>query len=215
MTTMRAIDVSAWNGTIDYSKIASAGIKAVIVRVGCNRNEDEKFTENFIKAKRAGLLVGGYYVPYVSVGDAVTFSSISTDASDEAKLCIKYCSGLSFDLPIFCDWEYSQDKVLSQKKLALTVSGRTQFIKKFCNAIQNGGLRTGIYTNPDYINYKLNYADLKNYPLFLASYVKGENLTHDTVNPNQGPSSCLIWQFTAGKVNGHNGTLDLDYIFTS
>ena len=79
----KCIDVSEWNGDINFSKVKSAGITCVILRAGYGKDpnqEDNKFNEYYRQAKAAGLNVGAYWYSYATSVDA---------AKAEVRNCMK------------------------------------------------------------------------------------------------------------------------------
>ena len=128
----KGIDVSTWQGNIDYNKVKSSGIEFVIIRAGFGREPsqvDNCFEKNYKNAKAAGLKVGAYWYSYaVSVNDARL----------EADACMQVLKGKTFDLPIFYDIEerFQFDK---------GKSFCSQIAIAFCDKLKSSGLRPGLY----------------------------------------------------------------------
>ena len=99
--TRQGIDVSHWQGDIDWEQVKASGIDFVIVKAGgsdAGFYTDKYFEKNYAGAKSAGLMVGAYYF--------VGKYCISTlDGSADAQRFLKICEGKTFDLPLFIDIE--------------------------------------------------------------------------------------------------------------
>ena len=190
MAEIKCIDVSTWQGTVDWDKVKAAGYGHAIIRAGFGREVsqiDNKFEKNYKNAKAAGVKLGVYWYSY-----AVD----KTDARKEAKACLSVLKDKEFELPVFYDMEESSMTKLGKSKL-------TEMAKAFCDDIIKGGFRCGVYSNPNWFNNYLNYNELKKfYPIWLAQYYK------------EAQYDCDIWQYTSeGKVNGISGNVDLNVIY--
>ena len=96
---IKGIDVSSYQGEIDFEQVKQAGNEFVIIRAGWGNstvNTDRFFERNYAAAKAAGLFVGAYWYSYAD--------SIS-GAFDEATACMNVIAGKQFELPIFYDVE--------------------------------------------------------------------------------------------------------------
>lgn len=96
---VKGIDVSTFQGNIDFKKVKASGIDFVILRAGYGREtsqKDAKFEQNYKNAKAAGLKVGAYWYSYA---DSVE------DAKKEAEACISVIKGKQFEYPIYFDLE--------------------------------------------------------------------------------------------------------------
>ena len=95
----KCIDISEWNGDINFNKVRKAGVTCVIIRAGYGKDpnqEDNEFQKYYRQAKAAGLNVGAYWYSYATSVDA---------AKAEVKNCMKTIGGKEFDLPVFLDVE--------------------------------------------------------------------------------------------------------------
>ncbi len=190
MAQIKCIDVSEWQGKVDFKKVKAAGYSHAILRAGFGRSStqvDAEFERNYKNAKAAGVKVGVYWYAY-AVDKA--------DAVKEAKACLDVLKGKTLELPVFYDMEESSMKSLG--KAALTAMATA-----FCEEIKKGGFRCGVYGNPDWFTNYLDYKTLKSkYPIWLAQYYKEAEL------------ECDIWQYTSeGKVSGISGNVDLNIIY--
>lgn len=190
MAEVKCIDVSEWQGDIDFKKVKASGIDNVILRAGFGREasqRDAEFETYYKNAKAAGLKVGAYWYSY-----AVD----TADARAEAKACLQVIKGKSFEMPVFYDMEDNSQTTLGKANL-------TQMAKAFMQEVLKGGYRVGIYANANWFQNYLNYDELYGtYYVWLAQY-------------NTEPQfKCDIWQHTSsGKVDGINGNADLNIIY--
>ena len=190
MANIKCIDVSEWQGTVDWKKVAAAGYSCAILRAGFGRSDtqkDKEFDKNYKNAKAAGVKLGVYWYSY-AVDKA--------DAVKEAKACLSVLKGKSIELPVFFDMEEASMTKLGKTKL-------TEMAKAFCDEIIKNGYRAGVYSNPNWFTNYLNYNELrKAYPIWLAQYYK------------EAQYDCDMWQYTSeGKVSGISGNVDLNIIY--
>ncbi len=190
MAEIKCIDVSEWQGKVDFKKVKSAGYSHAILRAGFGRSSsqvDAEFERNYKNAKTAGVKLGVYWYAY-AVDKA--------DAVKEAKACLEVLKNKTLELPVFYDMEESSMKSLG--KTALTAMATA-----FCEEIKKGGFTCGVYGNPDWFTNYLDYKTLKErYPIWLAQYYSEAQL------------ECDIWQYTSeGKVSGISGNVDLNTIY--
>lgn len=190
MAETKCIDVSEWQGEIDFSKVKKSGVDYVILRAGFGREAsqvDAEFEENYKKAKKAGLKVGAYWYSY-----AVD----SADAVKEAKACLQILKGKSFELPVFYDMEDSS-------QISFGKSILTKMARAFLEEIRKGGFSAGIYANANWFSNYLDFDSLyKDYFVWLAQY------------NDSAEFKCDIWQYTSsGKVSGVSGKVDMNIIY--
>lgn len=190
------IDISVWQGNIDFKKVAAQGIEFAIIREGYGQKVDSRFVEYVKGCREAGINIDGVY--------HFSYALNAEQARKEAEFCISQIEtvGLGKDTIIFYDFEY--DTVASAKKKGITF-GKSEciaFTKAFCEYIESKGYKAGIYSNIDY--RKNMYSDdiISKYIYWLADY-KG--------SPDY---SCKYHQFTSsGKVEGINGNVDMNYMY--
>ncbi len=136
------IDVSKWNGTIDWNAVKNSGINYVIIRCGYRGSsqgtliEDPKFTANIKGATAAGLKVGVYFF---------TQAIDEREAVEEASMVLEQVKNYKISYPIFLDVEAS-----GGRGDAISKETRTAVCKAFCATIQNAGYNAGIYANKNW-----------------------------------------------------------------
>ena len=187
------IDVSKWNGSIDWNAVKNSGVSYVIIRVGYRGSsqgaliDDPTFKTNIKGATAAGLKVGVYF--FTQAVDEV-------EAVQEASMVIDRISGYRISYPVFLDVESSGGR--GDKIDAAT---RTAVCKAFCSTIQNAGYTAGIYANKTWLNNKMDAGALGSYKIWLAQYAATPSYT----------GRYDLWQYkSTGKVSGINGNVDLN-----
>lgn len=188
--TLKGIDVSEWQGTIDWRKVAKDGVQFAVIHAGYGRElsqKDKYFERNYAGARAAGIKVGAFWYSYA---DSVA------RAEQEARTCLKVLDGKHLDLPVFFDQEYEPGI------LKLSTKTRTDIVLKFLETIKAAGRPCGLYSSTDFITTKLQANRLTAYPLWIAEY--GSKL-HYT-------GKVWAWQYTdKGRVAGIKGRVDMDH----
>ena len=190
MAKVTCIDVSEWQQNVDYNKIKSSGINAVIIRAGYGREISQKdgmLESHYKNAKSAGMKIGVYWYSYA---DSVS------DAEKEAKACLECIKNKSIDMPIYYDLEDSSQIKLGKTKL-------TEIAEKFCETIKRSNYKAGVYANLNWFNNYLDYDKLKSkYSIWLAQYNDKAEL------------DCDIWQnSSSGRVSGYGSNIDTNVIY--
>ena len=204
--SVKAIDVSTHNGSIDFKKVKAAGIDNVIIRCGFTGygkshtlNKDERFEENYKKAKEAGLNVGAYYFS-VALTEA--------DADREAAFVLSLLKDKQFELPIYYDVEdvhnTSQAGVLTQNMDGLSKSALTAIVNRFCETVEKAGYFVGIYSGKYWFRDKMDMSVLNRYTVWLAHWTTKTDYT--------GPYA--LWQYTdSGRVDGITTAVDMNELY--
>ena len=188
-SVMNGIDVSVWQGRVDYERVKAAGIDFVIMRAGYSTNIDTTFTANYENARAAGLLVGAYWY---------STAKNMTQLRNEAASCLGVLNDREFDLPVFFDVE---DAYQLKKGTAFC----SRLIKKFSSAIQADGYDAGWYTATSFVDrVKPAIRNNRGYMVWIAE--------HGPVNHYEGRYD--IWQYShTGRVDGVNAEVDLNWYF--
>ena len=190
---IKGIDVSQWQGNIDWSKVKSSGIEFAILREGYRKTVDNKFLQNAQEAKTAGVpILGVYHFIYT---DGATIAQNAQSTVDNIKK-----AGINpAQTMVFADLEYD---TWEKNGEACTMERCSRYTKEYLEALKKLGCkRLGIYANLDY--YRNYYTEeLKSeYPIWLADY-EGEN-----------DCPCIIQQYSSkGKVSGISGNVDMNYL---
>lgn len=154
----RGIDVSHWQGEINWSKVKGAGIEFVIIKAGGSDSgfyTDSTFEQNYAGAKAVGINVGAYYI----VGK--NFTSAEAGTAD-AKRFLDIIKGKQFEYPVCLDLELTspEDKI-----------GATEASVAFCETMENAGYWVTIYAS-DISGFKnrLDISKLTAYDKWVARY---------------------------------------------
>lgn len=196
MVKLKGIDVSVWNGNINWSQ-AKKEIDFAILRAGYGREtsqKDQKFDANYNGCKANGIPMGAYWYNYAKTPD---------DAKKEATACIKILKGKTFDYPVWYDIE--EPSVLSTGKENVSV-----IAKVFCEALKEAGYKVGIYSS--YSGLKNNFTDeVKGmYDVWVAHVGNGGAPLSETGYPGHKE----IWQYSwKGNIAGINGDVDEDWCY--
>lgn len=193
--TKTGIDVSKWNGEIDWDKVKNAGVEFAIIRAGYRGSvtgslvEDPCFEANMRGASVSGVPVGVYFF---------TQAVNEVEAVEEASAVIRLVRDYKLEYPVYIDTEGAGGNGRAD---SLDVETRTLVCEAFCRTIENAGLRAGVYGSRNWYNNKLQADRLEQYEIWLAEY--------RSVPLYQGYYQ--MWQYTSkGKVDGISGNVDLN-----
>lgn len=193
--TKIGLDVSRWQGDIDFKKIKDAGAEFVIIRVGTKIGTDgdyaldSKFKRNITEAKKYGIPVGLYFYSYANSKEM---------AIADAEWVIDQIKGYDIDLPIAFDWE--QWNYFNEYELSFY--GLTSVGVAFMDRLKEEGYDAMLYGSKVYLEsmwMKISY------PTWLAHYTSKTNYKGDY----------LLWQMCSnGQIDGINGDVDIDIMYT-
>ncbi len=192
--TKIGIDISSFQGKVDFKKLKEAGVEFVMIRVGGTRGIDtdyfidEQFENNIINANKYGIDAGIYFYSYAN--------SIES-AKKDAKWVLKQIEDYKIDLPIAFDWEnwkYYNDYHLS-------FFGLTSMAESFVDVIEDAGYQGMIYSSKTYLE---NIWLPSNKDIWLAHYTDKTNY--------QG--SYRMWQMCEnGRISGISNAVDIDILY--
>lgn len=192
------IDVSKWNGDIDWKEVKEAGIEFAIIRAGYGQNTvDIQFERNIKGCIDNDIYIGIYWFSYAYTDDMAT---------KEASFCKRVIAPYKKDikLGVWFDFEYDSTAFASRRGVHITKDKCTNIAYAFCKEIENGGYKAGIYTNIDYANNYFTKQILQEYNVWIADW--------SAVCRYDG--KYLIWQYTdGGEVKGINGKVDMDWYY--
>lgn len=195
------IDVSYYQGEIDWNKVKADGIDFAIIRVGYRGssegtlNEDICFRQNIEGALEAGVEVGVYIF-----SQAIT----KKEARQEANYILKRIKDYDITFPVVLDYEFTgnpgrlQAANLSKKKA-------TNICLEFCDTVEAAGYTPMVYANPYMLNNYLNPEDISDkYLIWLAHYTTETNYT----------GQYDYWQYSSdGSVDGIEGRVDMNFFY--
>ncbi len=192
--TKIGIDVSLWQGDIDFEKIKNAGVEFVFIRVGYQKGIngeyvlDSKFKQNIENANKYGIDAGVYFYSY---------ASSKKEAKETAKWVLKEIEDYDISLPIAFDWEDFSD----YNSYNLSFYNLTSMANEFIKEIEKNGYKGILYGSKNYLEQIWLPNDNE---IWLAHYTDVTNY--------QG--NYKFWQLTnRGKVDGINGAVDIDIYY--
>ena len=189
----KGIDVSEWQGDIDWDKVKKTDVEFAILRCGFAgdyaKYDDKKFVRNVNECIRVGMPYGIYLYSYAQTVE---------DAKEEAAHTLRLLKGLNPSYPVFYDLEdYSVMSSVSKSTIA-------EIAKTYVTTIQNAGYNCGVYAN---LNWFTNYLTD---PYFdsVMKWVAQYNVECSYMKPYS------MWQGTSsGYVDGIAGRVDIDVTF--
>lgn len=204
MSKEKGIDISYWQGNIDFKKVKMSDVKFVILREGYRQTMDKLFMDYVFGCRTWGIRIDGVYHFIYLPNDRVT--SNSETGILNAQACLQNVRNAQLrkdEIIIWCDLEY--DTITHAKRQhGITLSNQDikEITVAFCNEILKAGYRVGLYTNLDYARNRYGIDFIKNYDIWLADYTGGADI------------DCLYQQYTSeGQVDGINGKVDMNWKF--
>ncbi len=185
------VDVSEWNGTIDWERVQEDGIEFAILRCGGTYEwsdgiyDDDEFLRNALECERLGIPYGVYYYS----------SAMSSEAAlNEAWFVLEQLQGLSPSLPVFIDLEYQGLNSIEYADTLATVAST------FCDSMSYAGYQPGVYANISWWDYLLTDSCFDQWPKWVAQY---EHYCES--------DDCMWWQYTCkGSVSGIDWPVDMN-----
>lgn len=196
ITKVKGIDISKWQGEVDFKKVSNDGIDFLLLRSSFRHTVDSKFFDYVKGSNEYGIPVIGVY--------HFSYALSVAQATSEAKFCIEQveAAGLDKDTIIFFDFEYDTVKKAKESGVTLKKADCVAHAKAFCEYVEKQGYKAGIYCNLDYYKNWYTKDILDKYYLWLADY---------SGDPDY---DCAVQQYTSsGKVDGISGNVDLDYLY--
>ena len=180
----KGVDVSKYNGGVDWNQAKAAGIEYAFIKVGSTYSGiDPNFAANITGAQAAGIKTGVYIYSYATTPEA---------AVQEANLVLEWISNYTVNFPIVFDIEDKCHKNLSQEQLIA-------IINSFCMTIDAAGYYPMVYSYKNFFDGKLNICG---WDRWVAHYSDSCGATNNV----------CFWQYTSkGKVPGFNGNVDLNH----
>lgn len=196
----KGIDVSKYNGVIDWSKVAADGVEFAFIRVGIRGYgaegrlvADEGFEDNIKNALSNGIKVGVYFF---------TQATTEEEAREEAQFVKDLIAPYKIQCPVVVDVEKIDDSEARMNKIS--VADRTKMVKIFCQEIEKAGYKPMIYFNMEMAALMLDLNELEEYDKWFAYYNKDIYYPYDF----------KVWQYSdKGTVDGIDGKVDLNISF--
>lgn len=200
--TFKGIDVSIYQGDIDWKKVKQSGVDFAIIRCGFRGyvtgsvNEDANFKKNIKGAKDAGIKVGVYFFSQALTVD---------EALEEAEFCLDLVGDYELDYPVVYDWEVVIDKDGDTPRTSyIQPDSLTDNALVFVRRIEAAGFNAAIYTNKKTAVWKYDLSRLEGVDIWLAEYSDKPTYFY----------GFDIWQYSSkGSVDGIAGNVDMNISF--
>lgn len=199
ITSIPGIDVSEFQGDIDWQQVRDAGIEFAIIRIGYRTygggeiHFDQKFAENLSAASEAGIKTGVYFFSQAVTAD---------EAIEEADAVLDAIAPYNITYPVVYDWELIYDDEARTDNIP--VETLTDSCVAFCERIKASGYTPMIYQNKGTTLFKLDLPRLTDYDFWLAEYGSEPTYYYDY----------KIWQYSCtGTIPGISGDVDLNISF--
>ena len=190
---LRGIDVSKWQGDINWKKVASSGIDFVMIRSSYgSEHTDEMLKKNVEGCEKYGIDYGFYHYTYAKTAD---------EAKQEAKYFLSRIKNFDPTYPVVLDIEEEYFKKMSRKQV-------TDIIAAFMTELENAGYYAAVYSYAIFFRDNVDMSRIEKYDIWVASWGDEEKL-NDSYDGHYG-----MWQYSAtGSVNGIDGEVDLNYAY--
>ena len=195
----KGIDVSKFQGEIDWKLVKEDGVEFAILRAGYRGYGngklvlDEMFMENLEGTKAQNIDIGVYFYSQATSKE---------EAVEEAEMVIEALRGYDVTYPVVLDTELPSGD--GARTDGLTNEERTEYILAFCEIIEEAGYIPMVYSNVNWFILKTDYKALSKYDIWLANYDSQPYFPYDF----------QMWQYSEkGQVNGIEGDVDLNICF--
>ncbi len=190
---LRGIDVSKWQGDIDWEAVSKSGIDYVMIRssFGCE-DTDICLEQNVAGCEEYGIDYGFYHY---------TYAKTVAEAKKEAKFFLSRIKNYDPKYPVVLDIEEEFYKKMSRKKV-------TDIIDAFMTELENAGYYATIYSYSKFFGDNVDMSRVKKYDIWVASWGDKDKL-NNSYNGHYG-----MWQYSStGEINGIDGEVDLNYAY--
>lgn len=187
MGSIKGIDVSQWQGAIDWQAVKNDGIQFAFVRAGHGGHTlDTCFQQNMVNANAAGIPVGVYF-----------YSTAQNEAQavQDAQFVIRSMKGYLVSYPVVIDLEDSSQAHLSKQQIG-------RIAKAYCDEIRAAGYTPMVYCNENWYRNMIDVSMVSDVEMWVARW--GNTYSSDIPRD--------IWQScSTGRVAGINGNVDIDF----
>lgn len=189
----KGIDVSEFQGKIDWEKVKNDGIEFAILRCGYgmdfSNQDDVEYERNANECERLGIPYGVYLMSYANTVEKVR---------SEAEHVLRLIEGRKISLGV---WHDIEDNGTSG---AINKETLTNIINTFCNTIKNAGYKVGVYASLNWLENKIEKTIKDNYDIWVAQYY----------SKCEYEGKYIMWQHTSsGKVNGISTNVDMNILY--
>ena len=190
------IDVSKYNGDINWEQVKNEGVGFAIIRCGYRGSktgaivEDPYFRKNMEGATSVGMPIGVYFF---------TQAVDEREAVEEASAVMSLIKDYKLTFPVFVDSESAGGNGRADD---LEVTQRSKVLQAFCETVRSGGYKAGIYASKTWFNKRLDVSKLSaDNVTWLAEYA----------DKTSYGGTYQLWQYSsAGRIPGIEGRVDMD-----
>ncbi|MBQ8688607.1 MAG: glycoside hydrolase family 25 [Ruminococcus sp.] len=187
------IDVSTWQGDIDFEAVRNAGCSFVIMRIGHYYDEitmDDCYLKNMEAAKAAGLDVGVYIY---------TTANTEEKVRENARWIIQQLDGQVLDFPVVFDWE----SFSNFQKYGMSIHDLNTLFEVFADEMEQNGYSAMLYSSKNFLeNFWYDHSEV---PVWLAHYTDQTDYA----------GAYAMWQMSCfGRIDGIAGDVDLNILYT-
>lgn len=195
----KGIDVSRWQGAIDWEKVKADGVEFAMLRAGYGQgNIDAQFERNAGECTRLGIPFGVYWFSYAYT---------EAMARREAEHCLEAVRPYKLSYPVAFDFEYDSVSYAQKHGVTITKQLASDMTRAFCEEIRAAGYTPIVYANPDYLSRYFDADIAERYDIWLAQWPRNPDLD----NP---PRECTIWQYSSsGTISGISGRVDMNVCY--
>lgn len=189
----RGIDISKWQGDIDWKKVSLSGVDFAMIRSSFgSENIDEKLKANVAGCEKYGISYGFYHY---------TYAATVSEARLEARYFLNAIKNYNPGYPVVLDIEEDFYKKMTRKQV-------TDIIVAFMTELEKAGYYAALYTNPTFVRDFIDAPRISGYDIWIACWGDEERLN------SHYDGKYVMWQYSAtGRVNGISGDVDLDYSY--
>lgn len=190
---LRGIDVSKWQGDINWKKVSVSGVDYVMIRSSFGSEHiDECLEKNVAGCEKYGIPYGFYHYTYAKTPE---------EARYEAKFFLNVIREYAPEYPIVLDIEEEFYKKMEREQV-------TEIMTAFMDVLEDAGYYAMVYNAPNFIKACIDRSVLEKYDIWIACWGDEDRL-NSFYDGKYG-----MWQYSAtGKVNGISGDVDLDYSY--
>lgn len=193
--TLTGIDVSSWQGEIDWESVQAAGVDFALIRCGYGmddpQQDDTRFLYNAAECERLGIPYGVYLYSYATNPER---------ADSEADHVLRLLEGRTLSLPVYYDMEDESTLGTDSGGVPIDLAA---IATTFCEKVAAAGYDVGVYASLNWWDNYLTAPCFDNWHRWVAQYNVTCNYKGDFA----------IWQFSStGRVNGIGGNVDLNYL---
>lgn len=192
---IKGIDVSAWQGKIDWKTVADYGMGFAILRITEAGNVvDSQFENNLAGCNKYNIPVGVYKYSY-----AMTIAEIQR----EARKVVSTLNGRRIQFPVFLDLEYNNQRSLGSESIH-------KMADAFREIVEAAGYKFAIYCNVDWYENVI-CSHLKKYDFWIARYpANDDGWLQERLRPDFG----VGWQYSSkAKIPGISGIVDRNVFY--